>query len=1184
MAEKLKLWGSHSRTNKVKVVADLAGVTIETTPDFEFGKTNKTPEYLALNPFGKVPVLETSQGGLFESNAICRYLVNVGKPDLCGKDVFQKAKVDAWLDSYQSIDPLIASTVYAMMGYFPYERKEAIKAMESLHERLRIMEISLSGRSFLVGDSLTLADVCGAFTLLAFYTNVLNAEAMKPYPSVQKWLEMVYALPQVVKHEGAVTQCTAVLKYDAAALKLKAVNGWPSYRVRNTFIDFFVKKYGHTHFVSSAVVPHDDPTLLFTNAGMNQYKAIFLGQADPNGPLAKLTKATNTQKCIRAGGKHNDLDDVGKDTYHHTFFEMLGNWSFGDYFKREAINMAWELLTDVYKLDPARIYATYFGGDASLGLEPDLEAKAIWLELLPDWRVLPFDCTDNFWEMGDQGPCGPATEIHYDRIGGGRNVAHLVNYDDPNVIEIWNNVFIQYNREADGSLKLLPKQHVDTGMGFERITSILQNVLSNYDTDIFIPIFESIQEVTGAPSYTGLLGAEDATGRDMAYRVVADHIRTLSFAIADGARPGSDGRNYVLRRILRRAVRYGKEKLGAEDGFFNKLVTVVAREFGDVFPEVRAKAAEIQEIIEEEETSFTKTLQKGLERFHRSTTASKTKIVDGDEAFQLWDTYGFPVDLTQLMAEEKGMEVDMVGFEAAMEKQKEMSRAARKTGGAAFIKMEAEATSHLANAGVKPTLDSAKYVWNAPVPTKVAAIMTLEGFRDSTEGLSEGDLVGLVLDATSFYAEQGGQVFDTGVVSNSGGKALLQIEGVSVSAGFVLHTGLYSAGADIKMGDDVVCNVDYARRSLVAPNHTCTHVLNHALLEVLGENVNQKGSLVDPEKLRFDFSHGKPVTPEQLAEIEAKVQAVVAANVQVSSKDTPLEEAKKIFGLRAVFGEVYPDPVRVVSVGADVDALLADPDNAKWGAVSTEFCGGTHLSKTGDAEAFVLLSEEGTAKGIRRITGLTKGAAAAANARAAELGVAVAALDKLSGEELEKTVTAIKVELDNAVIGAVQKAALKAGLGEVQKVLLEAAKKAAAGNKAVIVEAAKGAAEAAAAKGDKFCVVSTDMLDAAAVRDAVTQVLKMGTVAIALFAVDAATNKVMLYTGVPPKVEMDGVEWMKAGVAAINGKGGGGKGGMAQGQGVGADQLEALKAAATAFAASALGVSDCTGALNALGV
>ncbi|GJP49906.1 hypothetical protein CLOM_g9062, partial [Closterium sp. NIES-68] len=488
-----------------------------------------------------------------------------------------------------------------------------------------------------------------------------------------------------------------------------AAQEWPATRVRDTFLQFF-KDRAHSHVPSSLVVPLDDPTLLFANAGMNQFKPIFLGTVDPRSPLASLKRAVNSQKCIRAGGKHNDLDDVGKDTYHHTFFEMLGNWSFGDYFKQEAITWAWELLTQVYKLPEDRLYATYFGGDEKLGLEPDLEARDIWLTVLPASRVLPYGCKDNFWEMGDTGPCGPCTEIHFDRLGG-RDAAALVNADDPTCIEIWNNVFIQFNREADGTLKTLPAKHVDTGMGFERLTSILQNKLSNYDTDVFMPIFEAIQKVTGAAPYEGKLGKEDTGNKDMAYRVVADHIRTLSFAIADGARPGSEGRDYVLRRILRRAVRYGRDVLGAQEGFFSTLVPVFADLMGDTFPELRKNGERIKEIIGEEEVAFGRTLQKGLQRFEKSASEVKDGKLSGQDAFVLWDTFGFPVDLTQLMAEEKGLSVDMAAFEQAMTDAREMSRGARSKGGAGALVMEAEATAELQKRGIAPTDDSAKYVW-----------------------------------------------------------------------------------------------------------------------------------------------------------------------------------------------------------------------------------------------------------------------------------------------------------------------------------------------------------------------------------------------------------------------------------------------------------------------------------------
>jgi len=943
--------------------------------------------------------------------------------------------------------------------------------------------------------------------------------------------------------------------------------------VRDTFVKFFMEKKGHKNVVSSPVVPHDDPTLLFTNAGMNQFKAIFLGKADPKSPLYSLTRACNSQKCIRAGGKHNDLDDVGKDTYHHTFFEMLGNWSFGDYFKKEAIHWAWELLTEVYGLNPEYLYATYFGGDPDQpSLAVDEEAKAIWLTILPPERVLPFGCADNFWEMGDVGPCGPCTEIHYDRLGatrGKNKAASMVNMDDPMVLEIWNNVFIQFNREADKSLKSLPNKHVDTGMGFERLTSILQDKLSNYDTDVFTPIFNEIQKVTGAPAYQGMLGDKDKDGRDMAYRVVADHIRTLSFAIADGAQPGSDGRNYVLRRILRRAVRYGKEKLGAKPGFFNQLVWVVAATMGDVFPEVRAQAPLIQSVLLEEEESFTKTLTKGIERFQKFVAQSDGKCISGDNAFLLWDTYGFPVDLTELMAEEQGFEVDKEGFTIAMEKQKAMSRAARSGGGSACIVLEAEATAHLAKLGIQPTDDAPKYT-QAVLSTRLAAIMSLEGFHQSTKELAAGSVVGLVLDATSFYAEQGGQIYDTGKLISAGGTSLL-VDGVKVAAGYVLHTGEIGAGGSFTVGDKISAEVDYVRRQLIAPNHTCTHILNLALMEVLGDGIHQKGSLVDPEKLRFDFSHGKQVLPAELAKVEARVQEIVQANLLVSAKEVSLEQAKQITGLRAVFGEVYPDPVRVVSVGSLVEDLLADPKNSKWAAQSTEFCGGTHLSSTGEAQCFVLLQEEGIAKGVRRITGLTRSSALEAVRAADELAVQLAGAKKLTGAALEQEVSAIKQVLDSATLPTVRKHALKEDLSALQKILLEASKAVASQSKATIISAAKSAAESAASAGEKFCVVCVDVLDSAAVREAVMAVLKIGKVGIALFAVDADKDKMMLYTGVPPDVTgVDCVAWMKAGVEAIGGKGGGGKGGMAQGQGSGVAKLETCREAAIAFAKKSL--------------
>ncbi|KAG4386682.1 hypothetical protein GLYMA_11G102100v4 [Glycine max] len=956
---------------------------------------------------------------------------------------------------------------------------------------------------------------------------------------------------------------------------------WPAKRVRDTFISFFQDK-NHVNWKSSPVVPFNDPTLLFANAGMNQFKPIFLGTADPNTALSKLSRACNTQKCIRAGGKHNDLDDVGKDTYHHTFFEMLGNWSFGDYFKVEAISWAWELLTKVYKLPSDRIYATYFGGDDKSGLAPDLEARDIWLKFLPPGRVLPFDCKDNFWEMGDTGPCGPCTEIHFDRIGN-RDAASLVNNDDPTCIEIWNLVFIQFNREADGSLKPLPAKHVDTGMGFERLTSILQDKMSNYDTDVFLPIFDVIQRrnvyawfreergspklfATGARPYSGKVGPDDADKVDMAYRVVADHIRTLSFAIADGSRPGNDGREYVLRRILRRAVRYGREVLKAKEGFFNGLVSVVVNVMGDVFPELKQQETHIRNIIEEEEESFGRTLIKGIEKFEAAVRQVQGNILSGEEAFVLWDTYGFPLDLTQLMAEEKGLVVDVKGFDSAMEAARERSRSAQTKQAGGAIVMDADATSALHKRGIVPTNDSFKYAWFKDHESVVKAIYTGSEFVDT---VNTGDDIGVVLESTSFYAEQGGQIFDTG--SLEGPHALFEVRNVQVYGGFVLHIG---NGTGVSVGDKVVCKVDYGRRALIAPNHTCTHMLNFALREVLGDHVDQKGSIVLAEKLRFDFSHGKPIEADNLRRIESIVNEQIKAELDVSAKEATLAEAKGINGLRAVFGEVYPDPVRVVSIGQKVEDLLADPKNEKWLSISSELCGGTHISNTREAKAFALLSEEGIAKGIRRITAVTTDRAYDAMKVADEFEQQVDDAAKLVGTLLEEKVSSLKSNIETLSIPAAKKADIKIKIVRLQDQVRKAQKQVAEENKrkAVMITAEK--AELAASNGKTFCISLVDVgLDVAAVREAVTKVMDQKGLSVMVFSTDESTNKAVVCAGVPEKGgkgNLDVADWLSNALGPLKGRCGKGKGGLATGQGTEASHVNEAIDLAEKFASMKL--------------
>ncbi|OQN95605.1 Alanine--tRNA ligase [Cryoendolithus antarcticus] len=750
---------------------------------------------------------------------------------------------------------------------------------------------------------------------------------------------------------------------------------WTAQKVRSTFLEFF-EKNGHTIVPSGSVVPLSDPTLLFTNAGMNQFKSIFLGTVDPDSDFAKLKRAVDSQKCIRAGGKHNDLDDVGKDSYHHTFFEMLGNWSFGDYFKKEAIAFSWELLTKVYGLEPDRMYVTYFEGKADVGLEPDLEAKELWKSVgVADDHILPGDMKDNFWEMGDQGPCGPCSEIHYDRIGG-RNAAHLVNQDDPNVLEIWNNVFIQYNREPDKSLKPLPSKHVDTGMGFERLVSVLQDKLSNYDTDVFTPLFKAVQDITGAREYSGKFGEDDVDGIDTAYRVVADHVRLLTFAISDGGVPNNVGRGYVVRRVLRRGARYARKYFKTEiGGFFSKLVPTLVNQMGDMFPEIKKKELDVKEILDEEELSFAKTLDRGevmFEKYAEQCKQRDSKELSGADVWRLYDTYGFPVDLTKLMAEERGLSIDDDAVHEAQEKAREASKGEKKSS-AELGKFSVHDINTIENMEDVPKTDDSSKFLRENVSGTVKAIFHGGKFLQSTADAPEGEQLGIVLDKTCFYAEQGGQEFDMGRILIDG-EAEIDVQNVQVYAGYVLHTGFMSYGA-LKTGDNVLCQYDELRRQPIRNNHTGTHILNFALREVLGEDVNQRGSLVAPEKLRFDFSHKAGCTDAELEKIEEISTSYIRQNSEVYSTDVPLATARNIEGVRAVFGETYPDPVRVVSIGVPVEELLEDTTRKEWRSVSVEFCGGTHVKNTSEIKDLVVVEESGIAKGIRRIIAFTGAAA-----------------------------------------------------------------------------------------------------------------------------------------------------------------------------------------------------------------
>ncbi len=935
--------------------------------------------------------------------------------------------------------------------------------------------------------------------------------------------------------------------------------------VRAAFIKFFEQR-GHTFVASSTSCPMNDPSLrdTFANAGMNQFKPIFQGVLPPGSPLAGLKRAVNSQKCIRAGGKHNDLDDVGKDTYHHTFFEMLGNWSFGDYFKEEAIAWSFELLTKVWGIDPARLYATYFEGNPAQGLPADEETRSIWRRYLPDDHILPGNMKDNFWEMGDTGPCGPCTEIHYGRLGG-RNAAHLVNKDDPNVLEVWNNVFIQFDRVEGGALNPLPDKHVDTGMGLERIVSVLQNKLSNYDTDVFGAIFEAIRKITGARPYAGKLGAEDTDGVDEAYRVIADHIRTLTIAITDGQMPGNESRGYVLRRILRRAVRYGRQKLNAPEGFLAGLVPTVVASLGDAFPELKKDPEKVRGIIAEEEASFGKTLDRGIRMFEDIAAGSRT--ISGEDAFKLYDTYGFPFDLTEIMAQERGLTVDKAGFEHAMEEQKERSRQGGRKDGAERLEFRAEHTASLSKLNVRPTDDTPKFTARE-IRAHVRAIFNGQNFDQHANASATRRRIGIVLDRTNFYAEMGGQIGDHGELSvsrdhgrNGGGH--FKVEDTQSFGGYVVHIGHVTKG-QISVGDDVACVVDHARRDRTAANHTATHLLNLALRRVVGGDVDQRGSLVDPDRLRFDFTHNQPVTPEELGKVEAIVRDAIAADLGVFAEVAPLSVAKSINGLRAVFGEAYPDPVRVVSIGAPVADLLADPGSARWPTLSIEFCGGTHLASTGQARAFVLTSEEGIAKGVRRISALTGVPAMAAEQAADSLDTEIGALARVPDGELARSVQEISARIDQMTLPAVRKAGLRTKLAGVQERVKQAGKAAAAAKAAEAQKAAAGIAASSAGSPEPVVIATLDLgSDRAALEAAVNTVRQAcPNKAIMILSPDEEAGRVSVM-GVVPKPLIDkglkAGDWVRA-VAEILGGKGGGRPDAAQGSG---SDLSKLKEAAT---------------------
>ncbi len=735
-----------------------------------------------------------------------------------------------------------------------------------------------------------------------------------------------------------------------------------SKEIRNQFLQFFKDKE-HKIVPSAPVVPYDDPTLLFTNAGMNQFKDVFLGQGTRD-----YKRAADTQKCIRVSGKHNDLEEVGRDTYHHTFFEMLGNWSFGDYYKKEAITWAWELLTDVWKLPKERLWATVF--------RTDDEAFEIWknhTDINPE-HILRFDEKDNFWEMGETGPCGPSSEIHIN-LSDDYDNPKLVNADDPMCIELWNLVFIQSFRDADGTLHDLPQKHIDTGMGFERVVAVLNSKTSNYDTDIFIPLLENIARLSDK-KYEG--------ENEAAMRVIADHVRTLTFAIADGAIPGNEGRSYVLRRILRRAARFGR-KLDLNKPFLHKLVDVVIDEagggMGEVFPEIKANRENIKKVILAEEESFNLTLDRGIVLFENIIASSgKEKKISGKDVFKLYDTYGFPVDLVELMAREKGFDVDIKGFEALMSEQKQRAREStkKKISGAYDVD------------GIEQNFDFD----NIP-QTLFCGYEKLKKITTVLDFITKENTSFIILPETPFYSESGGQVSDKGklIVEEN----YFEVLRVLKIKGRVIHIVKNNAGFKFQKGMTILAEVDEEARWDVMRNHSATHFLHATLRKVLGTHVKQAGSHVNGERLRFDFTHFSKLTEDEIKEIEKRINAAIRKNIElIHHRDIPFEEAKKM-GALMFFGDKYGDKVNVV----------------QFGDYSIEFCGGTHVQNSSQIECFKITQETSVASGVRRIEAVTgKGAEIYLRNKEEELRKAEAQIAKLNDEKrkLEKTIAAMEIK------------------------------------------------------------------------------------------------------------------------------------------------------------------------------